>query len=161
LNNKQLDELAALVNERGVVFFRDQDLTTERQVEIFEHFGVLDKHTTQKVHSKICQRQVLENTLANLFQDSKHFIVGGSNADWRTILKYTPWPMADFHADTSFEINRMFLGLLSRCRYFLIGKQPQVTPFSAWKKIPKLAEIPHGSPGTASMMNLAPICKSY
>ena len=51
LNNKQLDELAALVNERGVVFFRDQDLTTERQVEIFEHFGVLDKHTTQKVYS--------------------------------------------------------------------------------------------------------------
>jgi sulfonate dioxygenase len=50
-NNKQLDELAALVNERGVVFFKDQDLTTERQVEIFEHFGVLDKHTTQKVLS--------------------------------------------------------------------------------------------------------------
>jgi sulfonate dioxygenase len=49
LNNQQLDELAALVNERGVVFFRDQDLTTERQVEIFEHFGILDRHTTQKV----------------------------------------------------------------------------------------------------------------
>ena len=51
LNNQQLDELAALVNERGVVFFRDQDLTTEKQVEIFEHFGILDKHTTQKVKS--------------------------------------------------------------------------------------------------------------
>ena len=51
LNNQQLDELAALVNERGVVFFRDQDLTTERQVETFEHFGILDKHTTQKVIS--------------------------------------------------------------------------------------------------------------
>jgi sulfonate dioxygenase len=49
LDTKQLDELAALVNERGVVFFRNQDLTTERQVEIFEHFGVLDKHPTQKV----------------------------------------------------------------------------------------------------------------
>jgi hypothetical protein len=24
-------------------------LTTERQVEIFEHFGILDKHTTQNV----------------------------------------------------------------------------------------------------------------
>ena len=49
LNKQQLDELVALVNERGVVFFRDQDLTTERQVEIFEYFGILDKHTTQKV----------------------------------------------------------------------------------------------------------------
>ena len=39
LNDKQLDELAALVNERGVVFFRDQDLTTEQQVKLFEHYG--------------------------------------------------------------------------------------------------------------------------
>lgn len=39
LNEKQLDELAALVNERGVVFFRDQDLTTEQQVKLFEHYG--------------------------------------------------------------------------------------------------------------------------
>ncbi len=51
LNEKQLDELAALVNERGVVFFRDQDLTTEKQVELFEHFGILDKHPAQKVYS--------------------------------------------------------------------------------------------------------------
>jgi hypothetical protein len=49
LNGLQLDELAALVNERGVVFFRDQDLTTEKQVELFEHFGILDKHPAQKV----------------------------------------------------------------------------------------------------------------
>ena len=49
LNTKQLDELAALVNERGVVFFRDQDLTTEKQVKLFEHFGILDTHPTQKV----------------------------------------------------------------------------------------------------------------
>lgn len=39
LNETQLDELALLVNERGVVFFRDQDLTTERQVELFQHYG--------------------------------------------------------------------------------------------------------------------------
>lgn len=49
LDGKQLDELAALVNERGVVFFRDQELTTEKQVELFEHFGILDKHPAQKV----------------------------------------------------------------------------------------------------------------
>lgn len=49
LDGKQLDELAALVNERGVVFFRDQDLTTEKQVGLFEHFGILDKHPAQKV----------------------------------------------------------------------------------------------------------------
>lgn len=39
LDGKQLDELALLVTERGVVFFRDQDLTTEQQVTLFEHYG--------------------------------------------------------------------------------------------------------------------------
>ncbi|GAB1209279.1 hypothetical protein APSETT445_008051 [Aspergillus pseudonomiae] len=38
LNEQQLDELALLVTERGVVFFRDQDLTTEKQVELFQHY---------------------------------------------------------------------------------------------------------------------------
>lgn len=49
LDEKQLDELALLVNGRGVVFFRDQDLTTEQQVKLFEHYGVLDRHPAQKV----------------------------------------------------------------------------------------------------------------
>jgi alpha-ketoglutarate-dependent taurine dioxygenase len=40
LNEQQLDELALLVNERGVVFFRNQDLTTDQQVNLFEHYGV-------------------------------------------------------------------------------------------------------------------------
>ncbi|KAL1984910.1 hypothetical protein VTN96DRAFT_8569 [Rasamsonia emersonii] len=39
LNEQQLDELALLVCERGVVFFRDQDLTTEQQVKLFQHYG--------------------------------------------------------------------------------------------------------------------------
>ena len=49
LDKGQLDELAALVNERGVVFFRGQDLDTDGQVKLFEHFGVLDVHPAQKV----------------------------------------------------------------------------------------------------------------
>jgi len=108
LNNQQLDELAALVNERGVVFFRDQDLTTERQVEIFEHFGILDKHTTQQDGNM------------------KHFIVSGSNADWRTVSKYTPWPMMEFHSDTSFEINPPSYSLLR------MEKHPEVGGDTAW-----------------------------
>jgi hypothetical protein len=43
LNEQQLDELALLVNERGVVFFRDQDLTTDQQVNLFEHYGELKR----------------------------------------------------------------------------------------------------------------------
>jgi len=51
LNAQQLDELAALVTERSVVFLRGQDLTTEGQVKLFEHYGVLDRHPAQKVES--------------------------------------------------------------------------------------------------------------
>ncbi|PVH96545.1 alpha-ketoglutarate-dependent sulfonate dioxygenase [Periconia macrospinosa] len=104
--NQQLDELAALVNERGVVFFRDQDLTTERQVEIFEHFGIIDKHPAQK--------------------DQKHFIVRGSNADWRTLNSYTPWQLSEWHSDTSFEINPPSYSLLR------MEVSPEVGGDTAW-----------------------------
>ncbi|KAH7357322.1 hypothetical protein BKA66DRAFT_501342 [Pyrenochaeta sp. MPI-SDFR-AT-0127] len=39
LTPQQLDELAVLVSERGVVFLRDQDLTAADQLRIFEHYG--------------------------------------------------------------------------------------------------------------------------
>lgn len=92
LDGQQLDELALLVNERGVVFFRDQDLTTAQQEELFEHYGELDKHPAQK--------------------DQKHVIIGGSTQDARQYNTYTPWPVGDFHADTSFEINPPTYSLL-------------------------------------------------
>jgi sulfonate dioxygenase len=44
LNEQQLDELALLVTERGVVFFRDQNLTTDKQVELFQHYGIILRH---------------------------------------------------------------------------------------------------------------------
>lgn len=77
LNHQQLDEVAALVTERGVVFFRDQDLTTEGQVELFQHYGTLsfpfrmrakpliwllgtlDRHPAQKVGS--CSTMLLSS----------------------------------------------------------------------------------------------------
>ncbi|KAH9996639.1 alpha-ketoglutarate-dependent sulfonate dioxygenase [Xylariaceae sp. FL0662B] len=92
LSSNQLDELALLVNERGVVFFRNQDLTTDQQVTLFEHYGTLDRHPAQK--------------------DVKHVVIRGSCEDHRELLKYTPWPSGDFHADTSFEINPPSYSLL-------------------------------------------------
>ncbi|KAF2036393.1 alpha-ketoglutarate-dependent sulfonate dioxygenase [Setomelanomma holmii] len=88
----QLDDLALLVSERRVVFFRDQDLTTEQQVKLFEHYGELDKHPAQK--------------------GQRHVNIGASNDDFREILNYTPWPQGDWHADTSFEINPPSYSLL-------------------------------------------------
>ncbi|BCS28139.1 TauD/TfdA dioxygenase family protein [Aspergillus puulaauensis] len=106
LTDQQLDELALLVSERGVVFFRKQDLTTEKQVELFQHYGILDRHPAQK--------------------DQKFVIIKGSREDHRELLKYTPWPQADFHADTSFEINPPSYSLLR------MEEHPPVGGDTAW-----------------------------
>ncbi|ODV95467.1 hypothetical protein PACTADRAFT_75944 [Pachysolen tannophilus NRRL Y-2460] len=47
LNEKQLDELALLIAERIVVFFRDQDLSPQRQVELGHYFGNVEVHAQQ------------------------------------------------------------------------------------------------------------------
>ncbi|KAH3674679.1 hypothetical protein WICMUC_003095 [Wickerhamomyces mucosus] len=44
LNDKELDELARLIAERVVVFFKDQDLSPQKQVEIAHFFGVPETH---------------------------------------------------------------------------------------------------------------------
>ncbi|KAJ6034977.1 uncharacterized protein N7446_009736 [Penicillium canescens] len=106
LNGTQLDELALLVNERGVVFFRDQDLDTEKQVELFQHYGILDRHPAQK--------------------DQKFVNIQGSREDHRKILSYTPWASGDFHADTSFEINPPSYSLLR------MEEHPEVGGDTAW-----------------------------
>lgn len=106
LDGQQLDELALLVTERGVVFFRGQDLTTEGQVKLFEHYDTLDRHPAQKA--------------------VKHVIIKGSRENHREILKYTPWPSADFHADTSFEINPPSYSMLR------MEEHPEVGGNTAW-----------------------------
>lgn len=106
LDGQQLDELALLATERGVVFFRDQDLTTEKQVELFQHYGVLDKHPAQK--------------------NQKFVNIHGSREDHREIANYTPWPSGEFHADTSFEINPPSYSLLR------MEEHPDVGGDTAW-----------------------------
>jgi alpha-ketoglutarate-dependent taurine dioxygenase len=106
LTDQQLDELALLVTQRGVVFFRNQDLTTEQQEKLFEHYGELDRHPAQK--------------------DARHITIRGSREDHRELLKYTPWPSGDFHADTSFEINPPSYSLLR------MEEHPDVGGDTAW-----------------------------
>ncbi|KAL3424689.1 alpha-ketoglutarate-dependent sulfonate dioxygenase [Phlyctema vagabunda] len=106
LSEQQLDELALLVSERGVVYFRDQDLTTEKQVALFEHYGILDKHPAQK--------------------NQRHVTIRGTTADTRQLANYTPWGSAEFHADTSFEVNPPSYSLLR------MEEHPAVGGDTAW-----------------------------
>lgn len=41
LTDQQKDELALLVAERGVVFFRDQDINIHEQIELGRYYGPL------------------------------------------------------------------------------------------------------------------------
>ncbi|KAJ7170816.1 hypothetical protein C8R43DRAFT_1085317 [Mycena crocata] len=49
LSSSQKDELALLVAERGVVFFRDQEIDIHGQLDIARHFGPLHKHATTPI----------------------------------------------------------------------------------------------------------------
>ncbi|KAK7184446.1 alpha-ketoglutarate-dependent sulfonate dioxygenase [Paraphaeosphaeria sporulosa] len=106
LTPDQLDDLALLVAERGVVFLRGQDLDTAGQVKLFSHFGILDKHPAQK--------------------NSAHVTIKGSSSDWRQDAAYTPWPQAGWHADTSFEVNPPSYSLLR------MEAHPDVGGDTAW-----------------------------
>ncbi|KAF2222223.1 alpha-ketoglutarate-dependent taurine dioxygenase [Elsinoe ampelina] len=44
LTNKQRDELALLIAERSVVFFRDQDISPQQQKELGEYYGKVEIH---------------------------------------------------------------------------------------------------------------------
>ncbi|EPQ32442.1 uncharacterized protein PFL1_00638 [Pseudozyma flocculosa PF-1] len=53
LTDKQKDELALLVAERGVVFFRDQhDWTIEQQLDLGRYWGPVHKHATTGVPAR-------------------------------------------------------------------------------------------------------------
>jgi hypothetical protein len=46
LTDQQRDELALLIAERSVVFFRDQDITPQEQKKLGEHFGEVEIHVS-------------------------------------------------------------------------------------------------------------------
>ncbi|KAJ3806324.1 alpha-ketoglutarate-dependent sulfonate dioxygenase [Lentinula lateritia] len=49
LSDSQKDELALLVAERGVVFFRDQEINIQEQLDLARYFGPLHKHATTPI----------------------------------------------------------------------------------------------------------------
>ncbi|KAH9928390.1 alpha-ketoglutarate-dependent sulfonate dioxygenase [Fomitopsis serialis] len=49
LSDKQKDELALLIAERGVVFFRDQEINVHEQLELGRYWGPLHKHATTPI----------------------------------------------------------------------------------------------------------------
>lgn len=48
LTDQQKDELALLIAERSVVFFRDQDLTPQQQRALGDYYGEVEVHVSEK-----------------------------------------------------------------------------------------------------------------
>ncbi|KAF2028107.1 hypothetical protein EK21DRAFT_90930 [Setomelanomma holmii] len=53
LNEQDMEELALLVSERGVVFFRNQNLTLEEQAQLFDRRGKHGKHITEREPGRV------------------------------------------------------------------------------------------------------------
>ncbi|KAL7795305.1 putative alpha-ketoglutarate-dependent sulfonate dioxygenase [Trichoderma ceciliae] len=81
LSDQQKDELALLVAERGVVFFRDQDITLDQQHELASYYGIQDRDPNQ--------------------QDPKHVTIIGRGGNIRSHGNYS----SEWHGDHSYEVN--------------------------------------------------------
>ncbi|GAA5875163.1 hypothetical protein JCM8547_005539 [Rhodosporidiobolus lusitaniae] len=93
LNDAGRDELALLLAQRGVVFFRDQDLTDNQQGALFNYFDHIEDVPVEEADKMIHDIKELE-------------------ADYRQTYVYYPWKFADAHADGSYLINPPNLSLL-------------------------------------------------
>ncbi|KAF1335289.1 Poly adp-ribose, partial [Globisporangium splendens] len=65
LTDVQKDELALLVAHRGVVFFRDQDITIDQQLDLDRYYGPLHIHQNLGHPEGYPEVVVVENSLAN------------------------------------------------------------------------------------------------
>ncbi|KAJ6576676.1 hypothetical protein DFH09DRAFT_1149990 [Mycena vulgaris] len=87
LSDAQKDELVLLVAERGVVFFRDQEIDIHGQLDLASHFGPLHKHATTPI-----PRNGLEHVHV-VYNDSSR------RPDPASFSKLELW-----HTDVSYEI---------------------------------------------------------
>ncbi|CCE86262.1 Piso0_004741 [Millerozyma farinosa CBS 7064] len=108
LNDKQKDELALLIAERVVVFFRDQDLSPQKQLELGEYWGTVEKHA-QQVHvpgfhgiTVIWPDLFQKLGLNTSFKNS----LGTGTSNWHTDLTHELQPpgITHLHNDTIPEV---------------------------------------------------------
>lgn len=89
LDDKQKDELALLVAERVVVFFRDQDLSPQKQLELGKYWGQVEKHPQARYVP--LPEQYLDNTLEG----------SGITVIWRKFLNDLNDRKPDFRKEVS------------------------------------------------------------
>lgn len=112
LNDKQKDELALLAAERIVVFFRDQDLSPQKQLALGEYWGQVERHP-QAGHVPLPRREgdedwahgsgitvIWKKYFSEYLNVKADFKTPGN--DWHTDLvhEFQPSGISHLHVDT-------------------------------------------------------------
>ncbi len=97
LTHQQLDELALLIAERVVVFFRDQDLSPQKQLEIGKYYGQVEDHAQVPFVPGLNGITVIwgDNAIREGLKAS--FKNGGPNSRWHTDLVHETNPAGITH----------------------------------------------------------------
>ncbi|KAH7463511.1 putative alpha-ketoglutarate-dependent sulfonate dioxygenase [Phytophthora ramorum] len=90
LTDAQKDELALLVAQRGVVFFREQEISIEQQLDLGRYYGPLHVHQTVAHAKSIPQVHVVENSLE----------VSEKRLETQLYRHFNQWV---WHSDVSYE----------------------------------------------------------
>ncbi|RLN32004.1 hypothetical protein BBJ28_00015306 [Nothophytophthora sp. Chile5] len=91
LTNAQKDELALLVAERGVVFFRDQEITAEQQLDLGRYYGPLHVQQNLAHTEQYPEALVVENSVETSEAFLKRHAYDPANA-WHTDVSYERQP---------------------------------------------------------------------
>ncbi|KAE8909564.1 hypothetical protein PF005_g25144 [Phytophthora fragariae] len=91
LTDAQKDELALLVAQRGVVFFRDQKISIEEQLDLGRYYGPLHDHQTVGHAKGIPQVHVVENSVEGSVKRIKSQALEPVNL-WHSDVSYERQP---------------------------------------------------------------------
>lgn len=110
LNDQQKDELARLVAERVVVFFRDQKLSPQKQLELGEYWGQVERHPQATQVPGLSGVTVIWNDYRNAFGGEGEKLTfkrhNFRNTAWHTDLvhEHQPAGITHLHNDTIPEV---------------------------------------------------------
>ncbi|CRG86289.1 Putative alpha-ketoglutarate-dependent sulfonate dioxygenase [Talaromyces islandicus] len=101
LTDQQRDELALLIAERSVVFFRDQDLTPQKQKELGDYYGEVEIHPQVGHVPGVPGITVIWPAL-NALDRPASFRKPGGSSHWHTDLVHERQPagITHLHNDT-------------------------------------------------------------
>ncbi|WVQ85562.1 hypothetical protein IAT38_007728 [Cryptococcus sp. DSM 104549] len=97
LSDTQKDELALLIAERTVVFFRDQDLTPQTQLELGKWFGVPEIHPTAARVPGLPGVSIITDELARTNGRNPDYKSPFDTQKWHTDLTHEPQPPGVTH----------------------------------------------------------------